>query len=204
MCDTIVLIHGNGTSSIAVYPLKKYLEKCFPNAQIITPTYDTKNIINTDMLLDRVDTELLKYNLDKHNPIIVVGQSLGGIAAMNLDKKGWNIHRAVAVCSPLNGARFIGQLRTNKWVKFIATKILANSTYTYMLKKEKQQIPLFSYRTISFGLFNKKFDGSVYVDESMLEEKYHKHEPHFHHIAAWFTVRLFKSIYKSIIDDEKN
>ena len=91
----IVLIHGLGAGPYALYPLKWYLAKYFSNTLIVIPKYDTSNIESNEVLLYRIDIELSKY-ISKTTPIIVIGQSLGGIIAMNLYEKKWNVLRSIS------------------------------------------------------------------------------------------------------------
>ena len=69
----------------------------------------------------------------------------------------------------LHGSRLLLKL-SNLFPLFI------KGTFRYLSNKcndDKQSIPPHSYKTISCGLFNYKFDRCVYMDEAMLEKEHH-------------------------------
>jgi hypothetical protein len=197
----IVLIHGLGAGPYSLYLLKKYLQNSFPNTLIVVPKYDTSNITSTKILLDRADIELSKY-ISKESPIIIIGQSMGGIVAMNIYEKKWNVLHAISVGSPLHGSRLLLRLR-----KFIP--MFNNGTFKYLGDKcnvvdddnsnEKQSIPPHSYKTISCSLFNSKFDRCVFADETTLEPEYHIHLNYLDHVFCWFHPKLFKNILLAML-----
>lgn len=181
----IVLIHGLGANPLTLWPLKVYLAFKFPKARILVPSYDTKGIASTQELVERVSQAL---DVDKTTPLHVVGQSLGGIAAMNLHTQGWNIVKAVTVGSPLHGASILNKL-----------PMFDRGTYTYLRTKSKQAPPPHAYHTISMGILNSDFDSCVYKHETKLVEQHHSHEPWLEHRFGFLHPRLWKRIAQVIL-----
>lgn len=110
--------------------------------------------------------------LSKEHSIVVIGQSIGGVIADNLHRKGWSIEKAIYIESPLHGANLLNQLEAclPTWVSNMFRKL----PYEYLKTKEPEQEPPHAYKTISMGSWS-NFDGCVYRKEATLTEEHHTH-----------------------------
>jgi pimeloyl-ACP methyl ester carboxylesterase len=167
---------------------------------VLVPKYDTNGITSLAVLMERVgvavEDELRKSGFDRDaTTLVVVGQSLGGIAAMNLHAYGWTVAHAVAVGSPLRGARFVDVVRRHAP---LVSRLLRDPTFDFLLTYKLQTPPPHSFHTISCGLFSSSFDGCVYRDEATLDRRFHTHEPNLHHVTGWATLQLWRSVWAAL------
>ena len=196
MTRVIVLLHGFGTGPYALWPLSWYLRwKLGKQQAIVIPKYDTSGITSMAVLLQRVSGALqaaLQAAGLAHARLVVVGQSLGGIAAMNLWSRGWDVRHAVSVGSPLRGARFVSTVRVHVP---LAAMLMRDATYTFLETPKEQPEPPHPFHTISCGLFHTPFDGCVHRDEATLDNARHTHERNLHHSLGWVTPQLWQSVW---------
>lgn len=188
----IGLVHGLGTNPLTLYPLKLFLKRKFPDVEIVVPWYKTSGIKTDAELVDRVDTCLSNLIPDKSDPLVLVGQSLGGIAVMNLHTRGWNVVKAVSVGAPLHGASVLNKLaRVLPWW-------FDRGTYTYLRTKGHQMPPPHPYATISMGILSTDFDNCVYRHEATMAEEHHHHEEWLDHRLGFFHPRLWRAVFDNI------
>lgn len=186
----IILLHGLGAHPITLWPMELYLRyKGWENIHRLSYPIDT---LPFDQVLDYVDRELEKV-CDKKEEIILIGQSMGGVIANNLHKKGWIVRQAIYIGSPLHGANLLNQLE-----RILPTKIrdyLYKLPYDYLKAKAlgeyKEEEPPHSYKTISMGWGSLDFDGCVYRQETMLNEKNHIHLKWADHRTIFANPRLW-------------
>jgi len=193
----VFLLHGLGATPITLWPLEKYLNKVtgFKNThKIYHPSIDTSSF---DESLDHVDKEIQKH-ANKDQEIMLIGQSMGGVIANSLHKRGWNIKYAVYIGSPLHGARLITKLESTLPTKVIT--VLYKKPYDFLKNKNKEEEPLHNYHTISMGWFCTTFDGCVYSDETMLDESKHTHLSWADHRTIFVNPRLWSLVGKSFLD----
>jgi hypothetical protein len=198
----LVLLHGHNAGPYALLPLAWYLRWFCVEKQgpvVVVPKYDTTGIDSLAVLMGRVsaaiDEELRKVGAAPDSTLVVVGQSLGGIAAMNLHACGWSVAHAVAVGSPLRGARFVQAARRHVP---LASLLLRDPTFDFLLHYRLRSNPPHSFHTISCGLFSSNFDGCVHRDEATLDDRCHTHEPNLHHVAGWATLQLWRSVWAAL------
>lgn len=195
MVLNVALIHGLNSYPWTLWALSGYLTQTYgAHINIVTPSYNSRDIFSDQELSDRVHTSLLATGVSLHDPIIFIGQSLGGVAAMVLHKHGWNVKQAISIAAPLHGANKVLRVMSKLWPwKF------ARGTYIYLKHKSRMPVPPHPYKTLTFGILNWSFDGCVHVSEAKLEDEHHVHETWFHHSAAFAHKRLWQRV-ADIID----
>lgn len=198
----IILLHGLGCHPITLAPLESYL-KCtlriknvenvgYPADKIDVASKDDGSTISFDTALDIVGLELENRGISKNqDEIIIVGQSMGGVIGNNLHKKGWNVKLGIYIGSPLHGANLINILeksinRVFGWIY--------KPPYNYLKNKSKECEPPHAYRTISMGWMWSNFDGCVFKNETMMNEKYHDHFSWSDHRTFFANLRLWKHV----------
>jgi hypothetical protein len=197
----IVLLHGLNVGPNSMRPLAWYLRLCMGHdgPAVVIPRYDTAGITSLAVLLARVsaslDHELRRVGAGRDATLFVIGQSLGGIAAVNLHACGWLVAHAVTWGAPLHGARYIGVARC-RWP--FGSVLLRDPTYDFLLGPNLQQAPPHSFRTISFGMFTSSFDGCVHRDEATLDEQFHTHEHNIGHATAALSLQLWRSTWAAL------
>lgn len=117
----IILLHGLGGTRYTLYPLQIYLTYIGKYKNIHNINYQVDNIHFEEALnkLDKQLESILNKTID--NPIFI-GQSIGGLFANNLHKKGWRILKTITIGSPLHGARLLNKLE-NILPSFITKKL---------------------------------------------------------------------------------
>lgn len=183
-----VLLHGLGCHPITLKPVEFYL-RYHLGVQEIHNLYYPADKLTFDESLNYVDEEMSKViKGDKANtPIVVIGQSMGGVIANNLHKKGWNIKKGIYIGSPLHGAKILNHPLSGL---FLTDKPL----YHFLKHKDREKEPPHDYHTISMGWFCSNFDGCVYRDETTLDESKHTHLPWADHRTVFVNPRLFMHI----------
>lgn len=189
--ENVVLLHGLHGSPTHVWTIKLAVQRKFPDAKIHVPHYLTTHISSTDELVQRVSKVLLTH-VDKRTPIHVIGQSLGGVAAMNLYKDGWNVVKAITVGSPLHGASVLNTLHK------VLPIVFNRGTYVYLRTKPCQDEPPHEYKTISMGILNSNFDSCVHRHEATLKEEHHTHETWLDHRFGFLHPRLLRTIVSKL------
>ena len=208
----IILLHGLGgiTGStftiLSLYPLKTYLEfKGYNNVHIVSYPSSKLTIDNS---VEYVSNKILEIT-NKDQDIIIVGQSIGGVIGFNMHTKGWKVKLVISIGSPLNGARLISQIEnlveSNLWEflsRFIKKNIKSQG-HIELQKKNSQEPPPHSYKTISLGWFNTSFDGFVYKDEAIINEKHNLHLNWADHRTVFLNPRLWYHVHNIIYKSNK-
>ena len=193
----IFLIHGIGASSITLWPLEKYLNyKGFKN------TFKIDYPVNKMTFLDSVnyvDAEISKLADKEKDKIILIGQSMGGVISNELHKKGWKIEKAIYVVAPLNGADLLNKLIRRLPERF--TNFMHIPPYDHLMKGEKAIEPPHAYHTIGVSWPFMDFDGCVYKEEAILDEKKHSHLRWLDHRTAFVSIRLWMEVYNKLLHD---
>lgn len=140
---------------------------------------------------------------DRNKPIIVIGQSMGGVIANSLHKKQWDITIAIYIGSPLHGARLLNHLDSN--LPTVIRDWFYKSGYDHLLTKEQEPAPPHPYHTISMAWPFTDFDGCVYKDEATIEEDKHTHLGWADHRTVFLNPRLWwcvgEILHKHISED---
>ena len=189
----IILLHGLGCSTWTLRPLKEYL--LYQGHKNVSCLEYPADVMNFDETMEYVDTHLVDI-VGKDKPIIVVGQSMGGVVANNLHKKGWNIQKSITIGSPLHGANLLNQLESI--LPTFVTTALYKKPYDFLKNKDKDDIPPHPYSTISMGWFCSNFDGCVYKNETMLEEENHTHLAFTDHRTIFASPRLWTLVNRLV------
>jgi pimeloyl-ACP methyl ester carboxylesterase len=198
MTDTpIFILHGLGSRTFSLLPLELYLNYIgFKNTHTL---YYPVDDMEFDETLEYVDIEMQKIT-NKKEPVILIGQSMGGVVSNQLHKKGWNIQQAVYIGSPLRGAKFINQL--GSVIPESMKKILFKKGHHFLKDDEKLKEyivePPHKYNTISMGWFFTDFDGCVYKRETILNEDNHIHLPWSDHRTVFANPILWWIVGKII------
>jgi pimeloyl-ACP methyl ester carboxylesterase len=191
----IFLLHGLGASPITLWPLEQYLQFVggFNNTHRLLYPVDTTPF---EECLDYVDKEMLQH-ANKEQEVILIGQSMGGVIANNMHKKGWKVKMAVYIGSPLHGANLLNQLEN-----ILPTKVrnaLYKLPYDYLKVKDREPEPPHPYHTISMAWPFTEFDGCVYKHETMLDEDKHTHLAWADHRTIFANPRLWHKVFKIIM-----
>lgn len=62
-----------------------------------------------DKTLDYVCDEILKY-VNQEDPIVLIGQSMGGVVSNNLHTRELNVQHIITIGSPLHGENLLNQM----------------------------------------------------------------------------------------------
>lgn len=138
-----------------------------------------------------LSNEIEKY-VNKKEEIIVIGQSYGGVVANSLYKRGWNIKKAIYVCSPMHGNWILRTL--DYWLPNWIIKKIDRKSYMYLRIKDREEEPTHDYNTISTGRFGWHFDFQVFKEEAMLNEDKHVHINGSDHFWLFYDRRLSSTI----------
>jgi len=185
----IILLHGLGSHVITLLPLELWL-----NYQGYTNTFKIEYPVDNmefEEILEYIDNKFLQL-FDKNKKIIVIGQSMGGVVANNIHKKGWKIKKSIYIGSPLHGANFINQLENILPTWF--TNYMYKTPYDFLKNKEKELEPPHQYHTISLGWGFSNFDGCVYKNETILNPNSHTHLSWADHRTIFFNPRLWITV----------
>ncbi len=197
----ICLVPGYQSCALSFCVVAAQLRKAFPNAAVFAVPCTINRAANTEQLVDSVDKACLKhYGSRWRQPTVFVGQSMGGLAVMNLASRGWRVQAAVAVASPLNGCK------TAQHVCGFFEKLKGGSAWLrrhfapvpYLAEPKRQERPDHPFWTISFGIFNTNFDGKVMQHEAVLDPAMHTHVPFMAHEAGFLHPRCGDAIANAI------
>ena len=187
----IFMIHGLGSHSITFYPLQLYLQKSgYTNIHGINYPVNTYTFQQS---LEFVNNKILEIIPNENTPIVVIGQSFGGLICNNLHRMGRNILKSICICSPLHGAKLVNTVEY--YLPEFIKKFINRNPYDYLKDKDKDELPPHDFHTISFGLFNSNFDRCVYKDEALLDANKHTHISWSSHMAGFIDLRLFRVVY---------
>jgi hypothetical protein len=193
----IIILHGLGNRAWTLILLEWYLRWC-GFKRVYRPQYNA----DTDpevacSYLSKPLTEFLNGNA--RTPIVVIGNSMGGLVGSKLKGFGFNVSLLITINSPLNGARLLRQL--DSWVPTRVMDVCGGNsqTYTYLKTTMKASIPNHPYKTISTSLPFMSFDGMVYREDAMIEPEHHTDIPWGSHHTVIFDPRVYWRI-KAILD----
>ena len=203
----ICLIPGLGSHPASFAVIRSQLARRFKHAQIVALPCETNSVSSTDELLDIVDHLCSQYFYDKSIPIVFVGQSMGGLAAINMHKRGWNVQACIAVASPLNGSQraralvaLAGSngLNGSNGVAGLVVKMVGQAV-AYLASLGKHELPSANYWTISFGWFNSNDDSKVFAHEATIDPARHTHMPWMDHMLGFLSIKCANQIADCIL-----
>jgi len=183
----IIMLHGLGAHPITFKPMELYLNYCgWINIHNIYYPVDTHITIQES--LDYID-EQIRHLRDE--PIIVIGQSMGGVIGNRLHTMGYSILFGIYIGSPLQGANLLNQI-DSIIPRFIRDK-LHKPPYDILMNMvgHVAEEPPHDYRTISMGWFWTNFDGCVYRGEAMMNSDKHIHLSWADHRTIFANPRLW-------------
>lgn len=201
------LIHGLGGSPWFMVPLQQALKLAgYTNLHCLR--YQSDKLTLAEMVKE-VDREMAKVVYPGYDgtsavqpamrakvPVVLIGQSIGGVISNRMHALGWNVRAAVYVASPLHGASLLNQLepRVPEFVKQWKMK----PAYNDLKKCERSPEPPHPYRTFSAGWFWSRFDGCVYQSETVLKEEHHTHLAMSDHRTVFVDPRLFLGVRNAL------
>ena len=139
-------------------------------------------------MVEYVDNEMFKIT-DRNSSIILIGQSMGGVVANSLHKKGWNIQFAIYIGSPLNGANLLNQIE--RILPTMIRNYMYKNAYKHLMIKGNDPEPPHRYHTISMSWPWTAFDGCVYQHEATLNIDKHTHLGWADHWTTFVNPRLW-------------
>lgn len=187
----IFLLHGLGARPITLWPLEQYLRVAggFENTHCL---YYPVDRMEFEQSVNYVDSEMSKICSKEHEEVVLIGQSMGGVVANSLHKRGWKVRLAVYIGSPLHGAQVLNQLEaalpTSVW------DWLYKKPYDFLKFKSEEREPPHPYHTISMAWPFADFDGCVYRQEATLREEHHTHLPWADHRTVFVNPRLWHRV----------
>lgn len=202
---TVVLLHGLGERTWTLGAFEWYMQL----TGIITvhkPYWPANSCLMPDECLPLLSAEM-KRTLDPSNPIVVVGNSMGGVAAYYLPAYGWNVDKAFYVGAPLHGSKLLRDSlewfsnssleRAGNW---LAHQAVGKGPFEYLASYHDLYPPRHSYWTISPILpFSRDFDGHVYSSDSILEKSHSLVVPYASHFSLLYECRIWNMILGRIL-----
>lgn len=195
----VLLLHGlGGKAKLSFLGISGYLRYAMGYKNIHIPTYPADQHDDLDSCLNFIDDYLLDIGLNKEDRLIIIGQSMGGVYAHNLHKKGWeNIFLSISIGSPLKGASILHS--AEKYLPAFIKDPLNKPPYDYLKKNIEQSEPPHPYHCVTMGWFyGTNFDGCVFRDEAYLDEKNSTHYEFSDHRFFNFSPRLFFKLHELI------
>jgi pimeloyl-ACP methyl ester carboxylesterase len=189
----VIILHGLGNRIWTLIGLEWYLN-WHGFTDVHRPQY------NADALpisaANQVSNILMeRFHDDQTQPIVVIGNSMGGLVAVELARFGWKIELAIMINSPLNGATLLRELDDMLPVRVMDVCGGNTPTYTYLKRRVACPIPPHPYKTIGTNLPFLNFDALVYEKDAMIE-------PEHHHRIGWgshHTVIVDPRVYFEIL-----
>jgi hypothetical protein len=190
---TIFLLHGAGGDPAKLIPLETALNNMGFN-KTHRMSYPVAKL-PFEECLDALSKQMQEIE-DKDNPIILIGQSIGGVFANNLHRKGWSyIRLGIYIASPLQGARFISQLENTAPARvWDYIRSGREMQYAYLQDKQPDCEPPHNFHTISTAIPLLNFDGCVYIDETCINEKNHTHICSYTHWTLFNSPALLDTV----------
>jgi len=190
----VVLLHGLGEKPWQLLLMHRFFDMMGVQT-VVRPKYRV-NDVSADEALELLDAQLQKL-VEKRNPIVVVGQSMGGVMAHRLHEKGWRVAKSISIGSPLHGANLLNILES-KLPTWIATS-LHKKAYDTLKLPQTLDPPPHPYHTISMALpFSTNFDGCVFVHETLFDRQHHTHMPFASHQFVVANPRLWTLIWRKL------
>ena len=191
MALQIIILHGLGGTMWSLQPMEAYLNRYgYPNTHILG--YPSRELTINESI-ENIAAQM-KDIITEDDEIIVIGQSLGGVIAMNLHKYGFKIKLVIAIVAPLKGARMI-----NNIPQFIQDNFLPTKAHNELknMQNTEYDVP-HVYKTISTSYPLTTFDGCVYVDETYIDPDNHVHISYGDHRTIFVDLRLLKTVWNMI------
>lgn len=173
---TVVLLHGLGerTWTLGLFEAYIRMDGLFT---VHTPHWPANNCQMPDECMPLLSAEL-KRTLDPAQPIVVVGNSMGGVAAYYLPAYGWNVDKAFYVAAPLHGSLLLREtlerIANTSWEAaghWLAHRSVGAGPFDYLSRYWDLYPPRHSYWTVSPVLPGfQEFDGHVFRSDTVLEE----------------------------------
>ena len=199
MRNTVFLLHGLGPATItgwSLVPLQFYLTWVLGLQRVHIIRYPV-NTMEVEEMVDFVDAEMRKHCSARHDSVVLIGQSMGGVVANRMHTKGWNITKSVYIGSPLHGARLLNYL--NAHLSTVVRDFMHKKPYEFLMDKEREEAPPHPYHTISMSWPGTSFDGCVFRDEATLEESNHTHLPWADHRTVFLNPRLWYHVGNMVV-----
>lgn len=200
----IFLLHGLGGRPFTLWPLMAYLGlHGYTNAQTIAYPADTASM---EKCLKHIHDGIAAV-IEPGDPIMLIGQSMGGLMANNL-ARAWpdlNVVFSVMIGAPLHGARLLNQLDAILPV-FVRNLLNKPVPYEFLRTKGRDEPPPHAYHTISMGWAWTDFDRCVYRDEAMHDQNHHTHFVWMDHGVGFADPRLWHAVARALnayIGDKK-
>jgi pimeloyl-ACP methyl ester carboxylesterase len=191
----IALLHGLGASSLGMLPLAWYLQnRGFQ--RVVALDYDP-NGQSAGASAIQVSRLLHVHGFKLHEPLIIIGHSMGGVVGNQLHKHGWKLAHAIYIGSPLHGARALHTVRAllPTWL----TAAIWRSSYTELAAKGRERAPPHRFFTISLGWGASRFDGCVWSDEAVLDPCRHAHLAWTDHRTALCSPTLWHMVLQELV-----
>lgn len=187
----IVMLHGLGGRPFTCIPLEFYL-RCSGYQNIHRPWYPADQYSDIEKGLAALDEILLQRGLRKDQPIVAIGQSMGGVYANRLHERGWRVLLGIYIGSPMNGAALLPILE-KKLPQFVQDYMM-KPPYEYLKKQEPASKPPHPFKTITPAWGWSNFDGCVFTSDTIIEEEHNTYLPFMDHRTGFASVRLWRTV----------
>lgn len=187
----IVILHGLGGRSWTCLPLEWSL-RCSGYQNVHRPSYPADHFSDIEKGLAALDTIMLKLGLDKEQPIVVIGQSMGGVYANRLHERGWNILLGIYIGSPMNGAALLPMLE--RTLPLCVQDLFKKPPYEYLKQQIPASKPPHPFKTITPGWAWSSFDGCVFASDTIIEQEHNTHLAFMDHRTGFANPRLWLTV----------
>jgi pimeloyl-ACP methyl ester carboxylesterase len=195
---SIVLLHGLGNRRWTLIGLEFYLN-WYGYSNVFRPQFNADTL--PEISCAEVTRLLIEQcRLDKTQPIVVIGNSMGGVVGSHLHEFGWRIELLITINSPLNGATLLRELDSMLPISVMGMCGGNSPTYNYLKALPVMGIPPHPYKTIGTPLPFMNSDGMVQEQDAMIEAQHH-------HRIGWgshHTVVLDPRVYFAILSILQN
>jgi pimeloyl-ACP methyl ester carboxylesterase len=155
----VFVLHGLGERTWTMSPFVWFL-----NAQGWSTVYTPHWPANTCLLeecLDALDKEMQLY-ANKSEPIMIVGNSMGGVMAYHLHTRGWNILVSYSVAAPIKGSGLYRILKSS--LPSAVFNFFHRPGHDYLERTEQPPAPPHPWFTLGFHL-GVEFDLHVFLSD---------------------------------------
>lgn len=197
----IVILHGLGerTWTMALFIL--WLQGHGYN-NIHTPHWPANSCEMPDTCIPAL-VDSLQKEVGKNESIILIGNSMGGVAATFLENEGWKVETMILVAAPVHGASSMPSAEIMCYVTWQWAKGKScvgaeyEGPYKYLSNLEKRNPPNSTYWTITPSVYQ-GFDGNVHREDAVFEES-RNIDMFSHHFALAMDPRMWYTV-TSLID----
>jgi len=193
----IFLLHGLGAHPITLLPLELWLNYMgYVNTHKISYPVDT---LSFEDCLAFVDDAMMMHVADKSkDEVVLIGQSMGGVVANSMHRKGWRVKTAIYIGSPLHGANLLTQMKGI--LPQMVTNFFMKRPYEFLMSEDMYNeyavAPNHPYHTVSMGWGWSEFDGCVYKNETLFDAKNHTHLQWADHRTIFMNPRLWTLVHR--------